>query len=190
MNPRDAIKKTHSRNGMIFTVQTVSIIALSHGSLKFRAMRWLIPDMNKPPERHPDFESWPPAGSVPKPEWEMPGWGETIWRGMRGRCPHCGASPIFIGFLTVHPLCQSCAAPLGDMPSDDAPPYIAMVVVLQVLALFVVLFYKGYYDPGLGMAGFMLVALALICMAALRVTKGAVIGILLKLGMKREVPNG
>ncbi|MDE8345520.1 MAG: DUF983 domain-containing protein [Acidocella sp.] len=76
------------------------------------------------------------------------------------------------------------------MPSDDAPPYVAMVVVLQVLALFVVLFYKGYYDPGWRMAAVLLVILALVCMVALRITKGAIIGILLKLGMKREVPNG
>ena len=40
------------------------------------------------------------------------------------------------------------------------------------------------------MAGFLLLMLALICMAALRMAKGAVIGVLLKLGLKREVPNG
>jgi uncharacterized protein (DUF983 family) len=71
-----------------------------------------------------------------------------------------------------------------------APPYIAMLVVLHFVALFVVLFYKGYYHPGIFMAGFLLVALALICMVALRMAKGAVIGILLKLGLKREVLNG
>jgi hypothetical protein len=34
------------------------------------------------------------------------------------------------------------------------------------------------------------VLLALVCMGALRLAKGAVIGILLKLGLKREVLNG
>ncbi len=119
-------------------------------------------------------------------EWEMPGWGETIWRGVRGRCPHCDAAPIFDGYLKVHQTCAHCGAPLGDMPADDAPPYIAMLVVLHFVAIFVVLFYKGYYHPSIVMAGVLLVLLALLCMAALRMAKGAVIGILLKLGLKRE----
>ena len=142
------------------------------------------------PEENPDFERWPPAGSISKPEWAMPDWPITIGRGMLGRCPHCGLAPIFDGYLKVHKVCLHCAAPLGDMPADDAPPYIAMLAVLHVLALFVVLFYKGYYHPGILMAGFLLVLLAVICMIALRVAKGAVIGVLLKLGLKREVLNG
>ncbi len=146
--------------------------------------------MDKLPDYRPDFESWPPAGTQPKPELAMPEWPVTIGRGIIGRCPHCGAAPIFDGYLRVHKLCLHCGAPLGDMPSDDAPPYIAMLVVLHVLALFVIFFYKGYYHPGILMAGFLLVVLALICMAALRMAKGAVIGVLLKLGLKREVPNG
>jgi len=141
-------------------------------------------------DRDPDVERWPPAGSITPPEWAMPDWRTTIWRGLLGRCPRCGNAPIFIGYLKVRPVCTSCAVPLGDVPADDAPPYIAMVVVLQVLAIFVVLFYKGYYAPGLVTSGILLVLLALICMAALRLAKGAVIGILLKVGLKREVLNG
>lgn len=141
--------------------------------------------MSPSPAPDPEFERWPPAIAHNKPEWDMPGWGETIKRGVLGRCPSCGAAPIFDGYLKVHGKCLHCAAPLGDMPADDAPPYIAMLVVLHFLALFVVLFYKGYYQPGIIMAGFLLILLALLCMVALRMAKGAVIGILLKLGLKR-----
>ncbi len=76
------------------------------------------------------------------------------------------------------------------MPADDAPPYVAMLVVLHFVALFVVLFFNGDYQPGILMAGFLLLALVIACMIALRLAKGAIIGILLKLGLKREVPNG
>jgi uncharacterized protein (DUF983 family) len=146
--------------------------------------------MNQSPEHHPDFERWPPLAQAEKPEWNMPDWPTTIWRGICGRCPHCGKAPIFDGYLKVHKLCLNCAAPLGDMPADDVPPYVAMVVVLQVLAIFVVLFFKGYFRPGLIMSGFLLVILTLICMVALRLAKGAIIGIMLKLGLKREVLHG
>ncbi len=133
-----------------------------------------------------DFERWPPAGAVTPPEWNMPDWPETIRRGTIGHCPVCNQAPIFDGYLKVHAKCLHCGAPLGEMPADDAPPYIAMLVVLHFLALFVILFYKGVFVPGLVMSGVLLVLLALLCMVALRMAKGAVIGILLKLGMRRE----
>jgi uncharacterized protein (DUF983 family) len=137
----------------------------------------------------PDFERWP-ATNLAAPVTEiMPGWVLAIWRGIRGRCPRCGAGRIFNGYLKVSPKCSFCKANLGDLPADDAPPYFAMVVVLQFLAIFVVLFFKGYYHPGNLMCGFLLISLACICMVALRLAKGAVIGILLKLGLKREVLN-
>ena len=145
--------------------------------------------MNTPVPHDPDFESWPPRQDDAAED-AMPGWAATLGRGLLGRCPRCGCAPIFDGYLKVHPQCAYCAAPLGEMPADDAPPYIAMLVVLQILAVFVVLFYKGIYDPGFFMAGFMLLLLVLACMMALRLAKGAVIGILLKLGLKREVLNG
>lgn len=145
--------------------------------------------MNKPPVEDPEFERWPPPRAVAQAERIMPSWPITIWRGLCGRCPQCGAAPIFNGYLKVHETCLHCAAPLGDMPADDAPPYVAMLVVLHFVALFVVLFYNGVYRPGLLVAGMLLLALAIDCMIVLRLAKGAIIGILLKLGLKREVPN-
>jgi uncharacterized protein (DUF983 family) len=142
------------------------------------------------PEHDPDFEIWPPAGTTAAGDAAMPDWGVAIWRGVLGKCPRCGLSPIFKGYLKVRGECARCGAKLGDVPADDAPPYIAMVVVLQVLGVFVVCFIKGIYRPGILMSGVWLVALTVFCMVALRLAKGAVIGILLKLGMKREVLNG
>ena len=142
--------------------------------------------MQNPPNPESDFERWSQASAPAPPEWDMPGWVETIKRGVFGRCPSCGTTPIFDGYLKVHDKCGNCGAPLGDMPADDAPPYIAMLVVLHFLAFFLVIFYKGGFRPGLILSGFLLLLLALLCMAALRMAKGAVIGILLKLGMRRE----
>ena len=142
--------------------------------------------MQDPPQPESKFERWPPPETATPPEWNMPDWPTTIKRGCLGRCPACNGAPIFDGYLKVHDKCFNCGAPLGDMPADDAPPYIAMLVVLHFLALFVVLFYKGYFRPGLVLSGFLLILLALACMVALRMAKGAVIGILLKLGLRRE----
>ncbi len=142
------------------------------------------------PNHDPDFERWPPAGSIGMAEWQLPGWTTTIWRGVRNRCPHCGNARIFEGFLRVTRRCPVCGAPLGDMPADDTPPYIAMLVVLHVVAFFLVFFFKFGYRPGPVAAVLLLALLAGICCVALRMAKGAVVGILLKLGLKREALRG
>jgi uncharacterized protein (DUF983 family) len=142
------------------------------------------------PERDPFFEVWPPAGTIAAPAFSMPGWGRTIWRGICCACPRCGKAKIFAGYLKVNPVCAVCGAPLGEMPADDAPPYIAMVAVLHVLAIFLVLIFRFQYVPGIFAAGVLLAGLAGLCCIALRMAKGAVIGILLKLGMRREALNG
>jgi uncharacterized protein (DUF983 family) len=65
-----------------------------------------------------------------------------------------------------------------------------MLVVLQIGGLLVAVFYKGIIHPHLLVMSIVLLVMTLICMAALRVAKGAVIAILLKLGFKRGVLNG
>jgi len=127
--------------------------------------------------------------AMPVSDWVMPGWGTTIGRGIAGKCPHCGKAPIFQGYLTVNENCAACAAPLGRMPADDTPPYIAMLVVMHFVGLFIVLSYRWHLHPGAVEIGLLLVLLVLVCMVALRMAKGAVIGILLKLDNNREKPN-
>jgi uncharacterized protein (DUF983 family) len=140
--------------------------------------------MEPPDETH---EIWPPPGlAFDKPEWTMPGWGAAIRRGMRGVCPSCGQAAIFDGYLRVFPACRVCAAPLGDMPADDAPPYIAMLVVAHFIGIVVVAIFRFGLQPNIFGYGFLLLLLVAICMIALRIAKGAVIAILLKLGNRRE----
>ena len=132
--------------------------------------------------------TWPPP-AAPGDDWAMPGWGTTIGRGIAGNCPHCGKAPIFNGYLKVHEVCASCAAPLGQMPADDTPPYIAMLVVMHFVGLFIVLSYRWHLHPNAIGITLLLALLVLICLIALRMAKGAVIGILLKLDNNREKPN-
>lgn len=142
--------------------------------------------MSLPPSSTMDHERWPPATTAAKPEWQMPGWGKTILRGIKGVCPHCAKAPIFDGYLKVHAKCSACDAPLGDMPADDTPPYIAMLAVLHVAAFCIVLSFTFHLKPNLWTSCLALVLLILACLVTLRMAKGAVIGILLKLNQRRE----
>jgi uncharacterized protein (DUF983 family) len=140
-----------------------------------------------PPGSSDRTKRWPPA--MPADDWMMPGWRTTIGRGIAGNCPHCGLAPIFDGYLTVFERCSSCAAQLGAMPADDTPPYIAMLFVLQFVGLFITVSYRLQLHPNLAEIGFLLLLLVLFCLTVLRMAKGAVIGILLKLDTNREKPN-
>jgi uncharacterized protein (DUF983 family) len=46
-------------------------------------------------------ERWEPDRSTKSNAWPMPSLGIAIGRGLLGRCPACGKSNIFNGFLTV-----------------------------------------------------------------------------------------
>jgi uncharacterized protein (DUF983 family) len=107
----------------------------------------------------------------------------VIWRGIRGKCPQCGEAKIFEGYLNVAPKCEVCGAALGAMPADDTPVYVAMVVVVHLLALFIGLIFEIHYMPGTVGATVWLTLLVIACCIVLRLAKGAVIGVLLKLGI-------
>src|SRR6202044_1253592 len=72
---------------------------------------------NMPPVR------WEPDRTPKLPPWPLPTLGTAIGRGLLGRCPACGKSHLFNGFLRVVTECTNCHAPLGLARADDAPPY-------------------------------------------------------------------
>ena len=113
----------------------------------------------------------------------MPPMLTAIGRGLLGRCPSCGQSHLFNGFLKVRDRCQGCAAPLGLARADDAPPYLTILLVAHLLvpAMFIV---DRTYTPDewLMTAVFVPVAAAL-SLGLLRPIKGGVVGVMLKLNL-------
>jgi uncharacterized protein (DUF983 family) len=127
----------------------------------------------------------------------MPGWPVALRRGLMMKCPACGEAPAFMGYLKVRPVCPRCKAPLGRAPSDDAPPYVTLLISLHLIAfLLVIVDQGGALDYVTGIAIFvpLIVVLEL---ALLRPIKGATIAILLKVNVLRPAaspaalpPNG
>jgi uncharacterized protein (DUF983 family) len=50
-------------------------------------------------------------------------------RGFFERCPRCGEGRIFRAYLKVADSCPVCGLDLTPQRTDDAPPYITMVIV-------------------------------------------------------------
>lgn len=107
----------------------------------------------------------------------------AVGRGIAGRCPACGQTHAFAGYLRIVPCCVACGAPLGAVRADDAPPYLTLFISGHIIIpLLVWVDYR--YEPSLwAMAAMFLPLTLVLCLALLRPAKGATLGLALKLGL-------
>ncbi len=126
---------------------------------------------------------WQPNRSDQQSGIPMPPMMTAIGRGLLGRCPSCGKSHIFNGYLKVRDACQGCGAPLGLARADDAPPYFTILLVGHVLipAMFMV---DRAFTPEIWLMTAIFVPLAAIMsVGLLRPIKGGTVGLMMKLNM-------
>jgi uncharacterized protein (DUF983 family) len=126
---------------------------------------------------------WKPASGAAAPAWNRPGALTAMTRGALGRCPCCGQTRLFTGWLRQAESCAACHAPLGAVRADDAPPYFVIFLVGHLMIATLVLF-----DARMGLSvtaecAIFLPLTAVLSLALLRPVKGALIGLMLQLGM-------
>ncbi len=74
--------------------------------------------------------------------------GPAMRRGWRRRCPHCGAGPMFNGYLTVRDQCAVCGEAFRHHRADDGPAYLTILIVGHVMApLLLWSFFRWQPDP-------------------------------------------
>lgn len=136
-------------------------------------------------------QHWTPKRNPRRPEVDMPSWPIALRRGLRMLCPACGQAPIFRGYIKVNPKCANCAAPLGRAPSDDAPPYITLLIALHIIALTFILADDRGGLPIVTALAIFIPLVIILELLLLRPVKGMVIAVLLKVDMLRQPPaNG
>lgn len=59
--------------------------------------------------------------------------GPAVMRGLRCKCPACGAAPLLRGFLKVRDTCPACGEDLSHQRADDGPAYLTMLVTLKLV---------------------------------------------------------
>ena len=132
---------------------------------------------------------WQPDRTTSAQGWPMPDFVHALGRGFMGKCPACGKSPLFRGWLRVVETCPVCTAPVGSMRADDAPPYFTIFIVGHfVIALAVLINIETQLSIAMQLAIF-LPFTALMSLSLLRPVKGATVGLMLRLGMDGE-PGG
>ncbi len=109
----------------------------------------------------------------------------AIGRGILGRCPACGQTRCFNGYLRVVPVCVACTAPLGSLRADDLPPYLTIFIAGHII-VGLMMWVESAYRPDFWVQAALWLPLSLVLtMALLRPVKGGVLGLMLKLGMAK-----
>lgn len=60
---------------------------------------------------------------------DRPALGDAMWRGLRAVCPACGESRLYVSYLKQVERCPRCHVALGHLRSDDAAPWLTILVV-------------------------------------------------------------
>ncbi len=135
---------------------------------------------------HPLPRHWQPNRTETPGIWPLPPLMTALGRGLKGRCPVCGKSPIFNGYLRVVTHCRNCAAPLGEVRSDDVPPYFTIVIVGHLIIPGMLILEQTEAPPlWVHIAIWVPLTLAL-TLLLLRPVKGATVGLMLSLGLMKE----
>jgi uncharacterized protein (DUF983 family) len=125
---------------------------------------------------------WEPERALPAPSWPVPDYPTALWRGLVNRCPACGQTHLFAGFLRVAPECRNCGAPLGLLRADDAPPYFTIFITGHVVVP--LLFMMDRRNASLWLEAAIFLPLTLVmALALIRPVKGATVGLMLKLNL-------
>ena len=129
---------------------------------------------------------WRPATASGTLGWTRPGVIRAVMRGLAGRCPCCGHGAVFRGWLRQMPSCTHCQAPLGDARADDAPPYVVIFIVAHLVIGLEVMVDAWSGLSLLAEAAIFLPLTLALCLGLLRPAKGAVIGLIMQLGLVGE----
>jgi uncharacterized protein (DUF983 family) len=78
--------------------------------------------------------------------WDM-GRVNPFLAGLLGRCPHCGRSPLFSGFLTVRPVCLGCGFDLSKADAGDGPAVFIILIAGFLCAFGALAFDLSLHPP-------------------------------------------
>jgi uncharacterized protein (DUF983 family) len=133
---------------------------------------------------------WRPDRNIKLPEWPVPKLAAALWRGMTNRCPVCGESRLFSGYIRVVPECASCHAPLSDARADDAPPYFTIVLAGHIIVPLMLITQRDGALSALALTAIFVPLSLLLTLLLLRPVKGATVGLVMRLGiMKDHAPS-
>jgi uncharacterized protein (DUF983 family) len=132
---------------------------------------------------------WQPTRAAAANTWPHPPVLTAIGRGLLGRCPACGKTPLFNGFLRVNAACSNCGAPLGLARADDAPPYFTILITGHVIVPLMFMVDRMGEPPIWLMTAIFVPLTFFMALGLLRPVKGGTVGLMLNLNMLKSDIN-
>ncbi len=114
----------------------------------------------------------------------------VLARGFVGRCPACGEGRLYTRYLKVAPACAACGHELGQYRADDGPAYFTILIVGHLVVGPTLFFPFVWRAPAAVALAATLIPLIGLTLLLLPRIKGAFIGLLLHLRLKREQAPG
>jgi uncharacterized protein (DUF983 family) len=100
-----------------------------------------------------------------------------IARGLAGRCPRCGKSKLFSGFLSLRPACDNCGLNYSFADSGDGPA-VFVILIGGAIVVFAALITEVVYQPPYWVHAVLWIPLILIMtLGPLRPIKGLLIAL-------------
>lgn len=125
----------------------------------------------------------PPSAAANGSQYPRPPLGLAMRRGIMGRCPVCGEGHVFQSFLKLAPKCESCGTAFGKLRPDDAAPYFVILLAGHIL-MPPIFWIDRAYEPAIWLQLVVWLPLfAVVCTLLLRPVKGAIVGLLCRLGI-------
>lgn len=126
----------------------------------------------------------PSTQPTPLPETGHRSWTLGLRRGLACRCPSCGTTSAFAGFLKIKQSCERCGHPLGDYRADDAPPYFTIFIVGHIIVGAMVALDEAMPLSVTAQMLLWVPLTALLTFALIRPVKGAVLGVMWAIGLR------
>lgn len=103
--------------------------------------------------------------------------GAAVLRGLRRRCPNCGAAGLFDGYLTLQTACTACGEDLTPARADDGPAYLSILLTAKVMGTLQLVTYELWQPSPWVLAGTFSVGVIAMALYLLPRFKGMIVGI-------------
>jgi uncharacterized protein (DUF983 family) len=109
---------------------------------------------------------------------------QSVRRGAFMRCPGCGLGRLFGAYLKPARDCPHCGEAFGDMRTDDAAPWLTILLVGHIVGPLVVLSERSFQPPMALQIAIFIPATLLLTLWLLPRAKGALLGLMWALRLR------
>lgn len=109
---------------------------------------------------------------------------QSIRRGVFLRCPCCGQGRLFRSYLKPANDCPACGEAYGDMRTDDAAPWLTILLVGHIVGPLIVVSERSFQPPAMLQVAIFIPATLLLTLWLLPRAKGALLGLMWALRLR------